>query len=77
MKITKKQLKRIIKEVSANLDGKTYPPQMDFLGSMMDPEHYNDFVDQIERLISVFEQFHGYTRQELLEALNSVSEQMR
>ena len=71
MKITKKQLKRIIKEEKAKLiEENEY-----FEGSMMDLDDHNRMVAQIDRIIINFTKM-GYTREDVMHALKGILEEI-
>ena len=71
MKITKRQLKRIIKEEKAKfLQENEY-----FEGSMMDLDDHNRMVAQIDRIIINFTKM-GYTREDVMEALKGILEEI-
>jgi len=68
MKITKRQLRRIIKEERAKLNEQ-------FDGSMMDLDDHNRMVAQIDRIIINFTKM-GYTRADVMEALKGILEEI-
>tara|TARA_B100001250_G_scaffold296035_1_gene257561 strand:- start:270 stop:485 length:216 start_codon:yes stop_codon:yes gene_type:complete len=69
MKITKRQLKKIIKEENAKLlEENEY-----FEGSMMDLDDHNRMVAQIDRIIINFTKM-GYTREDVMHALKGILE---
>ena len=71
MKITKRQLKRIIKEEKAKL----LQENEYFEGSMMDLDDHNRMVAQIDRIIINFTKM-GYTREDVMHALKSILEEI-
>jgi Holliday junction resolvasome RuvABC DNA-binding subunit len=71
MKITKKQLKKIIKEEKAKL----IKENEYFEGSMMDLDDHNRMVAQIDRIIINFTKM-GYTREDVMEALKGILEEI-
>ena len=71
MKISKRQLKRIIKEEKAKLlEENEY-----FKGSMMDLDDHNRMVAQIDRIIINFTKM-GYTREDVMHALKGILEEI-
>ena len=68
MKITKRQLKRIIKEEKTKL-------LEEFQGSMLDLDDHNILVRQIEKTIGQFVGM-GYTREDVLYALQGILKHM-
>ena len=71
MKITKRQLKRIIKEEKAKL----LQENEYFEGSMMDLDDHNRMVAQIDRIIINFTKM-GYTREDVMHALKNILEEI-
>ena len=71
MKITKKQLKRIIKEEKAKL----LQENEYFEGSMMDLDDHNRMVAQIDRIIINFTKM-GYSREDVMHALRGILEEI-
>ena len=71
MKITKRQLKRIIKEEKAKL----LQENEYFEGSMMDLDDHNRMVAQIDRIIINFIKM-GYTREDVMHALKGILEEI-
>ena len=85
MKITKRQLRRIIKESMEDFGQKfdkaykkpdgSYSGQPDeFGGSMMDLDDHNNLTSQIEKTIGQFVKM-GYTREDVLYALQGILEE--
>ena len=71
MKITKRQLKRIIKEEKAKL-----LQENEYLeGSMMDLDDHNRMVAQIDRIIINFTKM-GYSREDVMHALKGILEEI-
>ena len=71
MKITRKQLRRIIKEEKAKLiEENEY-----FQGSMMDLDDHNRMVAQIDRIIINFTKM-GYSREDVIYALKGILEEI-
>ena len=68
MKISKRQLRRIIKEEKAKL-------LEEFQGSMMDLDDYNSLTMQIDRIVVQFVKM-GYTQEDVLYALQGILEEM-
>ena len=71
MKITKRQLKRIIKEEKTKL----LQENEYFEGSMMDLDDHNRMVAQIDRIIINFTKM-GYTREDVMHALKGILEEI-
>ena len=71
MKITKRQLKRIIKEEKAKL----LQENEYFEGSMMDLDDHNRMVAQIDRIIINFTKM-GYSREDVMHALKGILEEI-
>ena len=71
MKITKRQLKRIIKEEKTKL----LQENEYFEGSMMDLDDHNRMVAQIDRIIINFTKM-GYTREDVMHALKNILEEI-
>ncbi len=71
MKITRNQLKRIIKEEKQKLvEENEY-----FEGSMMDLDDHNRMVAQIDRIIINFTKM-GYRREDVMHALKGILEEI-
>ena len=71
MKITKRQLRKIIKEEKAKiLQENEY-----FEGSMMDLDDHNRMVAQIDRIIINFTKM-GYSREDVMHALKGILEEI-
>ena len=71
MKISKRQLRKIIKEEKAKLrEENEY-----FEGSMMDLDDHNRMVAQIDRIIINFTKM-GYTREDVMHALKGILEEI-
>ena len=66
MKITKRQLRKIIKEEKAKL----LQENEYFEGSMMDLDDHNELVIQIERIVNLFEK-RGYTMEDVVHAISN------
>tara|TARA_R110000796_G_scaffold250877_1_gene381099 strand:- start:4187 stop:4393 length:207 start_codon:yes stop_codon:yes gene_type:complete len=64
MKITKRQLKQIIKEEKQKLFE-------EFQGSMMDLDDHNRMAQQVDRVIIDFTKI-GYTREDVIYALKGI-----
>ena len=71
MKISKRQLRKIIKEEKANL----LQENEYFEGSMMDLDDHNRMVAQIDRIIINFTKM-GYTREDVMHALKGILEEI-
>ena len=71
MKITKRQLKKIIKEEKTKL----LQENEYFEGSMMDLDDHNRMVAQIDRIIINFTKM-GYTREDVMHALKGILEEI-
>ena len=69
MKITKRQLRRIIKEEKAKLSEQ-------FQGSMIDLEDHNTMVQQLEEIIAQWE-MKGYTREDVGYAILGIVEELK
>ena len=89
MKITKRQLRKIIKEEKAKLmeqpdipdvmgaigHGK-FQPREEFEGSMMDLDDYEEFSEAVNAMVSSYAKASGYTREDLVEALQTIIGEM-
>ena len=64
MKITKRQLKQVIKEEKQKLFE-------EFQGSMMDLDDHNRMAQQVDRVIIDFTKI-GYTREDVIYALKGI-----
>ena len=71
MKVTKRQLRRIIKDEKAKL----LQENEYFEGSMMDLDDHNRMVAQIDRIIINFIKM-GYTREDVMHALKGILEEI-
>ena len=71
MKITKRQLRKIIKEEKAKL----LQENEYFEGSMMDLDDHNRMVAQIDRIIINFTKM-GYSREDVMHALKGILEEI-
>ena len=71
MKISKRQLRKIIKEEKAKL----LQENEYFEGSMMDLDDHNRMVAQIDRIIINFTKM-GYTREDVMHALKGILEEI-
>ena len=71
MKITKRQLRKIIKEEKTKL----LQENEYFEGSMMDLDDHNRMVAQIDRIIINFTKM-GYTREDVMHALKGILEEI-
>ena len=69
MKITKKQLKRIIKEEKAKLSEA-------FEGSMMDLDDYEELKDMVLSTARSWSKMTGYTEEDVIHALKSIIEEI-
>ena len=83
MKITKRQLRKIIREAATipgdeprfQNAGEQYLDDMamqggEFQGSMMDLDDHNELVIQIERIVNLFEK-RGYTMEDVVHAISN------
>jgi len=68
MKVTKKQLRRIIREEKARLLS-----EQQFEGSMMDLDDYQRLENLLQKDLKVFLR-GGYTKEDIIEALKSIVE---
>ena len=71
MKISKRQLRKIIKEEKAKL----LQENEYFEGSMMDLDDHNRMVAQIDRIIINFTKM-GYSREDVMHALKGILEEI-
>ena len=80
MKITKRQLKRIIKEGLEQVDydnpnqswgANDQENREEFQGSMIDLDDHNRMVAQLDRIITNFFQM-GYSREDVIHALQGI-----
>ena len=69
MKITKRQLKRIIKEEKAKLNE-------EFQGSMLDLDDYEALKDMILSTVRSWSSMTGYTEEDAIHALKSIIEEI-
>ena len=69
MKITKRQLKRIIKEEKAKL-------AEEFQGAMLDLDDYDDLRESVLEFARGFAANTGYETEDIIEALKSVVEEI-
>ena len=88
MKITKRELRRIIKEEKARLLSEQKPSEMSmhdaaeyyenqrFEGSMMDLDDHNELLSQIERMIHEFKR-KGYTQEDEVHAISEALGEFR
>ena len=72
MKITKRQLRKIIKEEKAKL----LQENEYFEGSMMDLDDHNELMSQIERMIYEFER-KGYNQSDVVNAISEALGEFR
>ena len=89
MKITKRQLRRIIREEKAKLmeqpdipdvmgaigDGK-FQPREEFEGSMLDLDDYEALKDMILSTVRSWSSMTGYTEEDAIHALKSIIEEI-
>ena len=89
MKISKRQLKRIIKEEQAKLKRQGlvkesrsesainfHRGEMDFGGSMMDLDDYEEFKDAVLSMAESWSRMTGYEVEDLIEAMKSIVEEI-
>ena len=89
MKITKRQLKRIIREEKVKLmeqpdipdvmgaigHGKP-PPREEFQGAMLDLDDYDDLRESVQEFARGFAANTGYETEDIIEALKSIVEEI-
>ena len=69
MKITKRQLRKIIKEEKAKLNE-------EFQGSMLDLDDYEALKDMILSTVRSWSSMTGYTEEDAIHALKSIIEEI-
>ena len=69
MKITKRQLRRIIKEEKAKLNE-------EFQGAMLDLDDYEALKDMILSTVRSWSSMTGYTEEDAIHALKSIIEEI-
>ena len=84
MKITKRQLKRIIKEEKAKLIKESsresainfHRGEMDFGAEGLDPVDYEEFEDMILSSVRSWAKMTGYAEEDVMQALKSIVEEL-